>query len=140
MRYDSALRGCWGYWSPWRWPVFLAINYCTVPLRRSAVARRSYWLLLTLVLVMNPCSTLTRERNKRRLIGTLIGCAIAFLLFKIDPSNTVYFLIMWLLYTLALCFLPTNYLYGATFVTIFIMIAFYFLHESGRSEERRVGM
>src|SRR5690625_7323335 len=89
---------------------------------------------------MKPGFTLTCESNKRRLIGTLIGCAIAFLLFNIEPSNTVYFVIMWLLYTLALCFLPVNYLYGATFVTIFIMIAFYFLHESGTFviEERLV--
>ncbi|HLS16588.1 MAG TPA: FUSC family membrane protein [Paenalcaligenes sp.] len=109
-------------------------------LLHSAFTQRSYWILLTLVLVMKPGFTLTRERNKRRLIGTLIGCAIAFLLFKIDPSNTVYFLIMWLLYTLALCFLPINYLYGATFVTVFVMIAFYFLHESGTFviEERLV--
>src|SRR5690625_7146390 len=78
---------------------------------------------------MKPGFTLTRERNKRRLIGTLIGCAIAFLLFKIDPSNTVYFLIMWLLYTLALCFLPINYLYWATFLTVFVMLAFYFIHD-----------
>src|SRR5699024_12719005 len=65
---------------------------------------------------------------------------IAFILFKIQPSNTVYFLIMWFLFTLVLCFLPVNYLYGATFVTIFIMIAFYFLHESGTFviEERLV--
>jgi len=109
-------------------------------LLHSAFTQRSYWVLLTLVLVMKPGFALTRERNKRRLIGTLIGCAIAFILFKIEPSNTVYFVIMWLLYTLALCFLPVNYLYGATFVTIFIMIAFYFLHESGTFviEERLV--
>src|SRR5699024_11490947 len=88
-------------------------------------------LLVTLWIVIMPGFTLTRERNKRRLIGTLVGCAVAFVLFKIDPSNTIYFLIMWLLYTLALCFLPVNYLYGATFVTVFVMIASYFLHESG---------
>ena len=109
-------------------------------LLHSAFTQRSYWVLLTLVLVMKPGFTLTRERNKRRLIGTLVGCAVAFVLFKIDPSNTIYFLIMWLLYTLALCFLPVNYLYGATFVTVFVMIAFYFLHESGTFviEERLV--
>src|SRR5699024_12861995 len=97
-------------------------------------------MLLTLVVVMRAGFALTRERNKSRLIGTLVGCAIAFMLFIIEPSNTVYFVIMWLLYTLALCFLPVNYLYGATFVTIFIMIAFYFLHESGTFviEERLV--
>src|SRR5699024_3396500 len=53
-------------------------------LLHSAFTQRSYWVLLTLVLVMKPGFALTRERNKRRLIGTLIGCAIAFILFKIE--------------------------------------------------------
>jgi len=106
----------------------------------SAFTQRSYWVLLTLVLVMKPGFALTRERNKRRLAGTLIGCAIAFVLFKLHPDGAFLFILMWLLYALALCYLPINYFYGATFVTVFIMIAFYFLHEAGTFviEERLV--
>lgn len=130
-----AIAGLTGLLAPLALAQFFSDN-----LLHSAFTQRSYWVLLTLVLVMKPGFSITKERNKRRLIGTLIGCAISFVLFKLDPSNTAYFLIMWLLYTLALSYLPVNYLYGATFVTIFVMIAFYFLHESGTFviEERLV--
>jgi|GEM_PF-1826460 len=109
-------------------------------LLHTAFTQRSYWVLLTLVLIMKPGFALTRQRNKRRLIGTLIGCVIAFVLFHLHPSNTFLFVLMWLLYALALCYLPINYLYGATFVTVFVMVAFYFLHEAGTFviEERLV--
>src|SRR5690625_7811295 len=80
---------------------------------------------------MKPGFALTRERNKRRLAGTLIGCAIAFVLFKLHPDGAFLFILMWLLYALALCYLPINYFYGATFVTVFIMIDFSFLHVAG---------
>lgn len=97
----------------------------------SAYTERSYWVLLTLVLIIKPGFALTKQRNKRRMIGTLLGSAVAFLLFQLHPDNAVLFILMWVFYVLALCFLPINYLYGATYVTIFIMIAFYFLHEAG---------
>ena len=97
----------------------------------TAFTSRSYWVLLTLVLIIKPGFALTKQRNKRRLLGTLLGCVISFLLFQLHPSSAVLFILMWLLYVLALCYLPLNYFYGATFVTVFIMIAFYFLHESG---------
>src|SRR5690625_6665956 len=89
---------------------------------------------------MKPGFALTRERDMRRLAGTLIGCAIAFVLFKFHPDGAFLFILMWLLYALALCYLPINYFYKTTFVTVFIMIAFYFLHEAGTFviEERLV--
>src|SRR3546814_10850398 len=37
----------------------------------------SYWIILTILIVMKPGFALTRQRNDWRLTGTLLGCAAA---------------------------------------------------------------
>ncbi|WMN11550.1 FUSC family membrane protein [Marivirga salinae] len=39
--------------------------------------QNTYWILLTIVVIMRPGYTLTKERSKHRLYGTLIGAAIS---------------------------------------------------------------
>ena len=39
--------------------------------------QNAYWILLTITVIMRPGYTLTRERSKHRLYGTLIGGAVA---------------------------------------------------------------
>ena len=46
----------------------------------------SYWIMLTIVIIMKPGFALTRQRNGWRLMGTLLGCICALLLFN-NPST-----------------------------------------------------
>src|SRR5690606_11107139 len=40
-----------------------------------------YWVVLTILVIMKPGYALSRQRNGWRLTGTLIGCALALLIF-----------------------------------------------------------
>lgn len=47
----------------------------------------TYWILLTIVVIMRPGYTLTKERSKHRLYGTLIGAAIAAVIVLITQKQ-----------------------------------------------------
>jgi len=48
----------------------------------------SYWILLTIVVILKPAYALTRQRNNERLLGTLAG-GVAGVLVLISTQNTL---------------------------------------------------
>src|SRR5690554_6630601 len=49
--------------------------------------QNAYWILLTIIVIMRPGYTLTKERSKHRLYGTLIGGAIAVAIVFLTQSE-----------------------------------------------------
>jgi uncharacterized membrane protein YccC len=47
------------------------------------------WVLLTVALIMRASYALTRQRRNDRILGTLVGCAVAELLIRVLPSHGV---------------------------------------------------
>jgi uncharacterized membrane protein YccC len=39
---------------------------------------RGYWILLTVIIILKPGYSLSKQRNIQRLIGTLVGVAIGW--------------------------------------------------------------
>src|SRR5690606_38218274 len=54
------------------------------------LSTHSYWIVLTILVIMKPGFALTRQRNGWRLAGTLIGCALALLLFNATDNSQAY--------------------------------------------------
>ncbi|WP_296618724.1 FUSC family membrane protein [Marivirga sp.] len=86
--------------------------------------QNTYWILLTIVVIMRPGYTLTKERSKHRLYGTLIGSAIAALIVLITQNTYVYAVLSILSLTLALSFIQKNYRTSSIFVTTSIVFIY----------------
>lgn len=86
--------------------------------------QNSYWILLTIVVIMRPGYGLTNERTYHRIFGTLLGGAIAFgiLIFVHDSTITATLAILAML--LGFTYTPSNYKIGATFVTIYVVFIY----------------
>lgn len=86
--------------------------------------QNTYWILLTIVVIMRPGYGLTNQRTYHRIFGTLLGGAIAFgiLLFINDTAVTVALAIIAML--LGFTYTPSNYKVGATFVTIYVVFIY----------------
>lgn len=86
--------------------------------------QNTYWILLTIVVIMRPGYGLTNERTYHRIFGTLLGGAIAFgvLLFIHDTAITASLAIIAML--LGFTYTPSNYKIGATFVTIYVVFIY----------------
>lgn len=90
----------------------------------------SYWILLTILVILKPAYSLTKERNIQRLIGTLCGgLAGAFILIYVK-DQTVLFILLLLFMVGAYSFQRLNYIVSVLFMTPYTLILFSFLGEN----------
>lgn len=84
----------------------------------------TYWILLTIIVIMRPNYGLTKERSKDRIIGTLIGAVIAIGIVLITQNPIVYSVLAILSLTMAIALLQQNYKSGAALITINIILVY----------------
>jgi uncharacterized membrane protein YccC len=79
-------------------------------LGQSLSWQRSYWLPMTIVLVLKPEFTTTFSRGLLRIAGTIIGLILATALFHFLPSSPAYHIVMIFAFTFFLRWVgPANY-------------------------------
>lgn len=87
----------------------------------------SYWVLLTIIIIMKPGFALTRQRNGWRLMGTLIGCILAILIFQVTDRPAILFSVLLLACIMGNSLLQLNYMGSAIFNTLFVVMVFHFV-------------
>jgi len=83
-----------------------------------------YWIVLTVIVIMKPAFSLTKERNLARLKGTLIGCALVFALLHITTDPKI--LLGVLAIAMGLCafvMVTNNYTIFSMFVSVIVLLA-----------------
>lgn len=88
----------------------------------------SYWILLTIAVIMKPAYSITRQRNLQRLTGTFIGAAIGFVLLLATGNSTVLFFVMLACMIVAYSLLKLQYTVSNAALTVFVLLMFYFLN------------
>lgn len=83
-----------------------------------------YWILLTLIVIMRPSYGLTKTRSKERIIGTLIGGAIAIAVVFITQNTYVYAILGLGSLVIALSMIQKNYKTAATFITLSVVFIY----------------
>ncbi len=100
---------------------------------QSTQLLHSNWILLTIMVIMKPAYSLTKERNLDRLFGTIGGALIGMLILNYITDK------YWLFGILLICMLGTysfqrkTYLVSVVFMTPFILILFEFLGMGSRA-------
>ncbi|RZM22783.1 MAG: hypothetical protein EOO88_28325, partial [Pedobacter sp.] len=94
----------------------------------------SYWILLTIIVILKPAYSLSRERNYQRFLGTLLGALIGIALLWIFQDRTLLFVMMLVLMIGSYSFMRTRYLISVVLMTPFILILFYLLDSSQFSQ------
>lgn len=87
-----------------------------------------YWILLTVVTIMKPAFSITKQRNLYRIGGTFTGIALGFALLFVTKDATVLFVILMLTMILAYTFIKINYYIASTSITLYVIISFHFLN------------
>lgn len=83
-----------------------------------------YWILLTIVIIMRPSYGLTKTRSKDRIIGTLIGGAIATGMVFLIQHPYVYGALGVISLVVAFSMVQKNYKASATFITLSIIFIY----------------
>ncbi|MDB5120892.1 MAG: hypothetical protein JWN56_2110 [Sphingobacteriales bacterium] len=105
--------------------IFCLIGYLTSKL--FPLGHHSYWILLTIMVILKPGFSLTKERNLQRLIGTLSGGIAGACILIFINNETVLFLLMLIFMIGAYSFQRLNYVVSVLFMTPYILILFSFL-------------
>ncbi|MCE7071975.1 MULTISPECIES: FUSC family membrane protein [Dyadobacter] len=87
-----------------------------------------YWILLTIVVILKPAFSITKQRNVHRIGGTLVGVFTGFMLLYLIQDGTALFIIMMLAMIMAYSFLKINYFIASTTITLYVILSFNFLN------------
>lgn len=86
----------------------------------------SYWILMTVVVILKPGFSVTKKRNYQRLKGTIAGGLVGLLILLVIPQHSIRFVLMLFFMLLAYTFIRQKYAVGTFFLTAYILIAFSF--------------
>ena len=92
-----------------------------------ARGHHSYWVLMTVAIMLKPGFSLTRQRNKERIVGTLAGGALGAAVLWALPWPAVRFAVLVVFMVVAYSFQRTVYLVTVVFLTAYLLILFSFL-------------
>lgn len=82
----------------------------------------SYWILLTILVILKPGFGLTKERNVQRLLGTIIGGIIGAIILIFVPDLTIRFAILMIFFLIAYSLFRVNYIIAVIFMTPYVLI------------------
>jgi uncharacterized membrane protein (TIGR01666 family) len=86
-----------------------------------------YWILLTILTIMKPAYSITKQRNISRLLGTLTGGVTGFLIIYLIQNQTALFIVMVAAMIVAYSFLRINYFTGVAGITVYVLLSLSFL-------------
>ncbi|WP_342644315.1 FUSC family membrane protein [Mucilaginibacter sp. CSA2-8R] len=106
--------------------------------RNVAFGSHSYWVILTIIVILKPAFSLSKQRNVQRLVGTIVGGIIGIAVLTFVHNNTVQFIILAVFMVGAYSFIRTNYIVAIILMTPYVIIMFKFLGVGhvGIAEER----
>ena len=110
-----------------------AVRVAVASMAGFAIARgldyghHGYWIILTVIFILKPGFSLTRQRNYQRLVGTLAGGLIGVLILLYVPDLRLQFVFLLIAMLGTYSFLRINYTLMVLCVTPFVLILFNFL-------------
>ena len=84
----------------------------------------NYWILLTIIVILKPAYSLTKSRNKDRLIGTFIGVIIGVIILFVVKNNFALMFIMLIFMAGCYMFIRTKYFISVLLMTPYLVIFF----------------
>lgn len=87
----------------------------------------SYWILLTIIVILKPAYSLTKKRNFDRLTGTVVGAALGLVILYFVKNNDALFVMMLLLMIGTYSLMRTHYMISVIFMTPYVLLLFHFL-------------
>ncbi|MES2780849.1 MAG: FUSC family membrane protein [Bacteroidota bacterium] len=86
----------------------------------------SYWILLTIIVILKPGYSLTKQRNIERIIGTVTGGIIGLGVLTFFPADAARFGFLVVFMLLSYSFIRVKYVVSVLFMTPYILIVFSF--------------
>ena len=89
--------------------------------------QKSYWILLTLVVIMRPSYGLTKERSLNRVVGTIIGALVGVGVILLTQNMMVYGVLAIVSLVIGFSLVKLNYRDAAAFITLYVIFLYAFI-------------
>lgn len=87
----------------------------------------SYWIIMTITIILKPAYSLTKSKNIDRLTGTIAGGIIGLLILTFVKNDNVIFGLLAFFMLGTYTFVRLNYVTMVVFLTPYVLILFHFL-------------
>lgn len=95
--------------------------------KNLSLGHHSYWVLLTIIVILKPGYSLSKQRNFQRLAGTIAGGVIGVIILVFIPNSIVQFIFLVIFMLGAYSFQRLNYIVSVILMTPYVLILFKFL-------------
>ncbi len=95
------------------------------------LGHHSYWILLTIIVILKPGFSLSKQRNYQRLLGTIAGGIIGILVLLFIPNSNIQFALMVVFMIGTYSFIRLYYVVSVICMTPYVLILFKFLGVGG---------
>jgi uncharacterized membrane protein YccC len=85
-------------------------------------ASHGYWILLTIIVILKPNFSMTKQRYNDRLIGTLIGCIISVVVLRVVHEPLVLLGVLFVALVASAAFVTIKYRYTAIAACVQVLI------------------
>lgn len=89
--------------------------------------QKEYWILMTIIVIMRPGYGLTKQRSKDRVLGTILGCLIAFGILYFIQNDTIIVVLTLVSMILGYWMAYSKYSLGVTFITLCVALMYGFM-------------
>lgn len=98
------------------------------------------WVLLTVIVIIKPGYSLSKQRNIQRLSGTVIGAGIGWAVLFFIHNNTTILVLLTLCMIGAFSFIRWKYLVSVVMITLYLLFMYHLLqpHEFNQIAEQRI--
>ncbi|TDH20810.1 hypothetical protein EXU57_20660 [Segetibacter sp. 3557_3] len=88
----------------------------------------SYWILLTVIVILKPAYSLTKKRNSDRLLGTILGVLIGMGVLQLIHDNTALLLVMIVFMAANFSVMRRNYFLTVMLMTPYLIVFYHLMH------------
>lgn len=92
--------------------------------------QHSYWILVSVLVILKPDFSLTKKRNYGRVVGTIAGGLIGAFILLVIKDEAVRLVLLIVFMVLAFSFNRTRYVISVLFITALVLILFSFLYQT----------
>ena len=93
----------------------------------------SYWILLTIIIILKPAYSLTKQRNFDRLEGTIVGIFLGVLILIFVKNITALLILLVILMAVSNILMKSYYFWSVVFMTPYVIIFLHFLYTANFS-------
>ena len=102
--------------------MFCTLTLINLVLEPKQILGHSFWIAFTIVTLMRPGFSITKERSRDRIIGTILGCLAVGIIISFNPSITYIVAYIAIAIILSNALSNIDYKISVMFITIYVLL------------------